>query len=76
MTSARLRSLAAGFRARSQALDQSQPSAAYWYGLASIDYRYAADQLDDGNGWQRFVRSARDYARTARRWQKSGNRQG
>ena len=76
MTSERLPSLSAGFRKRSQQLDQSHPSASYWYGLASIDYRYAADQLDDGNDWRRFMRSARDYTRTARLMAKSGKPQG
>lgn len=76
MTSARLRNLAAGFRARSQALDQSQPSASYWYGLASIDYRHAADHYDAGNTasvkWH--VLSARNSTRIARRRAKNANR--
>jgi len=78
VTSARLRSLAAGFRKRSQDLDQSQPSASYWYGLAYLDYRYAADHYDAGNTasvkWH--VLSARNSTRIARRRMKSGNRQG
>lgn len=76
MTSALLRSLADGFRKRSQDLDKINNSASYWYALASIDYRYAADQLDDGNDWRRFMRSARDYTRTARLMAKSGKPQG
>jgi len=78
VTSERLRSLAAGFRKRSQALDQSQPSASYWYGLAYLDYRYAADHHDAGNvaECRRFVYSARNSTRVARRRMKSGNRQG
>ena len=78
MTSERLPSLSAGFRKRSQQLDQSHPSASYWYGLASIDYRYAADHHDAGNvaECRRFVYSARNSTRVARRRMKSGKPQG
>jgi len=71
MTAERLRWLAAGFRKRSQSLDQSHPTASYWYGLASLDYRYAADHIDAGNTvsvkWH--VLSARNSTRVARRRQ-------
>jgi len=72
MTAERLRWLAAGFRKRSQSLDQSHPTASYWYGIASIDYRNAAAYLDAGNTkevcW--FIHSGRNSTRVARRRQK------
>jgi len=78
VTSARLYSLSVGFRKRSQDIRIENPSASYWYGLASIDYRNAANYFDAGNlkevVW--FIHSGRNSTRVARRRQKSGNPQG
>lgn len=76
MTSARLRSLAAGFRKRAQDLTVSHPSASWFFGIASTDYRIAAGYLDGGNikvaRW--CAQNARNSTRVARRREKNANK--